>query len=198
MWRGFSKLTRADWIVVAAGLMLCVMLGVMPPLGQATAPQDGVMSDEALREMTMRTRAAYDKWRREAKFHGAFAISENGRAWGWSDDHNTMDAARINALAHCDNNGSGCVIIDMRPDPQGGETAFGSAAVRAQIAVFQRNPGAGAMAVSDNGASFWVSGRATLQEAEAAALEGCEAARKRGQAAYLPDWPCRVHMRTGR
>jgi hypothetical protein len=188
MWRGFSKLTLWDRIVVAAGLMLVVMLGVMPPIGQPRAVQVGDM----LVPMSAEVRKAYRNWDTAAAYSGAFAVSDSGRAWGWSDAHNTLPAARANAIAHCAHFGAGCRVVDWCAAPAGKSGL--AARVQAEVDAFQSQAGAGAFAISDNGASHWVAGQDTPEAAARAALQGCETARKKDQPAYLPDWPCRIYL----
>lgn len=208
MWRALSKLTRFDWMVVGGGLMVVALLQVMPVgTSRAVLPVDTPdrpsrtqpdTAQPSQTPMSADARQALSGWQRNSSYFAAFALSDDGRSWGWAESFNTLAAAEGNALAHCGFHGDGCRIIDRRV-PQGDRIDVpGSPALQATIADFLSQKGAGALAVSDNGASYWIAEQASVDEAEAKALALCEAKRKEGQADYLPDWPCRVLLRLER
>ncbi len=178
-------------MIVGVGLVVVTVLGAMPPLDHRSRAKPDT-SDERLSENAA---AAYATWQEEAGFFAAFAVSQDGSAWGWSGEHNSMAAAETNAVARCDRRGRACRVIDRRSDPTGAQT--GSAAVQQQLARFRRSTGPGAFAMSENGASYWVAGRGDQAQAAAEALAGCNERRRINQPDYLPDWPCQVIERRG-
>lgn len=192
MWNAFRKLTPLDWAVVGAGLMVVAILQVWPDRSREFDDDQPIELRPQTRAMGKQTERRFQEWQATARYFGAFAISQDGRAWGWTNQHSTLAAAEANAMAHCVANGTGCTIIERRAPPPSDGAVMGSEKTQAELFRFDRSTGPGAFAMSDNGASAWVAGRPSAAVAEAEALARCEVQTKKGQAEYLPHWPCRL------
>lgn len=201
MWK-LAYLNWRDWAVVGVGVLLLAVLAQRDPglVAYSGAAHVVHYSDGDIDARVLETEAAYanarDAYHSQFKtesYFGAFAIGRDG-AYGWAGRHNSIRAARANALSHCAQYGPDCQIYaEIYPD--GYDAAAGyplRQRVQTQYLNYMQRPGPKAIAVAENGAAGYASGRWTIWGAKMAALLNCRARVRENQASYLPRWQCRV------
>jgi hypothetical protein len=195
--RRFPDVLRAlrwyDYAVVIGGLFVVAWLGQLPDPAPRLYDAETRIIHYGDRKMRDAAREAFVQDFATGAYFGAFYQASDG-AYGWATGHNSPQAAQANALAHCAQYAEDCTLkAELLP---AGWTECACLTLRAEaarsFADYLQGSGARAFAKSENGASGWAAGHATIWSAKSAALDLCEDRRAKNQPTHLPDWPCRV------
>lgn len=213
MFRILRRIKAKDRALVAAGLAVVVALEFVPENDPQPGEQPGVIPVRTPAMFSAATDLRYprdpkapyqaklppmgDEPRkvlssdfRKAAYFGAFALSADGLAYGWSEGYTSISAADAAALARCHGYGPECAVIarlwpmDLEGEPTQPALSYALAQAYRQIAA---DSGPRAFACAQDG--HWATARdPDPAQAGANALAACERNRKANRPPT--DTPC--------